>query len=105
MPALSTLGLAFMMVFFAFTGWEVSANLGEEFKNPKRDLSRAMALSFGVAVTLYLMLALVVAGAGEAGIGPAPFAEIFRGAYGESGSSLISAVAVLLIFANLSAAI
>jgi len=68
-PEMRQFGLAFMMVFFAFTGWEVSANLGEEFRNPRRDLPLAMALSFAVAVALYLVLALVVARAGEAGKG------------------------------------
>jgi len=103
-PEMRQFGLAFMMVFFAFTGWEVSANLGEEFRNPRRDLPLAMALSFAVAVALYLVLALVVARAGEAGSGPAPFAQIFGDAFGWWGSFVVSAVTVLLILANLSAA-
>ena len=76
-PDLHRFGLTFMMVFFAFTGWEVSANLGAEFRNPHRDLPRAMALSFAIAVVLYLALAAVVARSGEMGAGPAPFARIF----------------------------
>ncbi|WP_339115443.1 amino acid permease [Thioclava sp. GXIMD2076] len=104
-PSLSHMGMAFMMVFFAFTGWEVSANLGGEFRNPKRDLPRAMALSFAVAVVLYLVLSQVVAKAGVLGAGPAPFAQIFGQSFGIGGSVAISALAVLLIFANLSAAV
>ncbi|WP_330647175.1 amino acid permease (plasmid) [Thioclava litoralis] len=99
------LGMVFMMVFFAFTGWEVSANLGGEFRNPKRDVPRAMALSFFLAVGLYLVLALVVAKAGALGAGPAPFAQIFGQSFGPAGRITIAALAVLLIFANLSAAI
>ena len=30
----------FMMVFFAFTGWEVAAGLAEEFQDPRRDFPR-----------------------------------------------------------------
>lgn len=104
-PGMQQLGLTFMMVFFAFTGWEVSANLSGEFRNPQRDLPRAMALSFAVAVALYLVLALIVAKAGATGSGPAPFARIFGDAFGWTGSATIAITAVLLIFANLSAAI
>ena len=46
----------FMMIFFAFTGWEVAAGLSEEFRNPKRDFPRAMLLSFAVASALYLAM-------------------------------------------------
>lgn len=104
-PDLHRFGLTFMMVFFAFTGWEVSANLGAEFRNPHRDLPRTMALSFAIAVVLYLALAAVVARSGEMGAGPAPFAKIFGNAFGWEGTLTISAIAVLLILANLSAAI
>ncbi len=104
-PGLPVFGLTFMMVFFAFTGWEVSANLGEEFRDPGRDLPLAMAASFAIAVALYLALAVVVAGSGKTGADPAPFARIFGAAFGPAGANAVSAVAVLLIFANLSAAI
>jgi amino acid efflux transporter len=105
LPGMGTLGLAIMMVFFAFTGWEVSANLGGEFRNPKRDFPFAICLSFLVAVALYLVLAVVVAAAGEGAAGEAPFAVIFANEYGALGGQAISLASVLLIFANLSAAI
>ena len=98
-------GATFMMVFFAFTGWEVSANLGGEFKNPRRDFPIAMGFSFAVAVALYLGLAVIAVGAGDAGSGPAPFAAIFARDFGPAGGQVIALVSVLLIFANLSAAI
>lgn len=104
-PGLQPFMLAFMMVFFAFTGWEVSANLTGEFRNPARDVPRAMALSFVVAVALYLVLAFVVSGAGDVGAVAAPFAAIFRAQFGVVGAGAVAAVSVLLVFANLSAAI
>lgn len=94
-----------MMVFFAFTGWEVSANLTGEFRDPARDVPRAMAVSFVVAVALYGVLALVVAGAGPVGADPAPFARIFDLHFGATGRIGVAAVSVLLIFANLSSAV
>jgi amino acid efflux transporter len=105
LPPLAVFGPAFMMVFFAFTGWEVGANLGGEFRNPRRDLPLAMAFSFVIAVTLYGVLALVVHHAGLASGFEAPFATIFGQAFGLGGSAMIAGISVLLIFANLSAAI
>lgn len=105
LPEPTVLGATFMMVFFAFTGWEVSANLGGEFKNPARDFPLAMGLSFAVAVALYLTLAVIAVAAGPAGAGAAPFAAIFGQEFGPRGTQVVSFVSVLLIFANLSAAI
>lgn len=102
---LPSFGLAFMMIFFAFTGWEVAANLGGDFRNPKRDVPLAIAASFIIASALYLVLAFIVAGAGPAAAVEAPFAVIFSERFGASSASVVAFVAVLLIFANLSAAV
>lgn len=104
-PGTAPFVAAFMMVFFAFTGWEVGANLTGEFRNPQRDVPRAMALSFVVAVALYLLLAGIVTAAGPVGADAAPFARIFDQHFGAPGRIGVAAVSVLLIFANLSAAI
>lgn len=104
-PAIAAFGATFMMVFFAFTGWEVAANLAGEFRNPKRDFPLAMAMSFAVAIVLYLVLALVVAAAGPSAATGAPFTAILAQGYGEFAAWSVSVVAIVLIFANLSAAI
>ncbi|MXQ06386.1 amino acid permease [Alphaproteobacteria bacterium GH1-50] len=100
-----TFGATFMMIFFAFTGWEVAANLAGEFRDPERTFPRAIALSFVAAVGLYLALAFLVLKAGPVAYGPAPFAAIFSERFGPVGETAVGAVAVALIFANLSAAI
>lgn len=105
LPEPAVFGLTFMMVFFAFTGWEVAANLAGEFRNPKKDLPRAMAMSFAVAVILYLVLAWIIAAAGPSAATGAPFTTILKDAYGALAASFVSVVAIVLIFANLSAAI
>jgi amino acid efflux transporter len=102
---LSTFGLAFMMVFFAFTGWEVAANLSGEFRDARRNIPIAMALSFVLAVGLYLALAVVVVASGPVGANEAPFAHIFGAEFGPVGSAVISGVSVVMIYANLSAAL
>lgn len=95
---------AFLMVFFAFTGWEVAVHLSEEFRNPQRDVPRAMALSFLIAVALYIGLAFIVAASGLTARFEAPFTSIFSDTYGAAAGRAIAGFAVLLIFANLSAA-
>jgi amino acid efflux transporter len=98
-------GAAVMMVFFAFTGWEVAASLGGEVRQPSRNIPIAMALSFGVAVALYGALAVVAVATDLDGNYEAPFAALLGDAFGTIGVAAISLLAVLLIFANLSAAI
>jgi len=105
LPGIDILGLTFMMVFFAFTGWEVGANLSGEFKNPRRDFPIAMALSFVVAVALYGALAIVAHYADLQGAYEAPFSALFQQKFGAMGGMAVAAVSVLLIFANLSAAV
>jgi APA family basic amino acid/polyamine antiporter len=60
LAAAPTLGIASgaALVFFSFLGFENIANLAEEAKNPKRDLPRAIFLSVGIAVMLYVVVAL-----------------------------------------------
>lgn len=105
LPDLATFGLVFMMVFFAFTGWEVAANLGGEFVNPRRNIPIAMAMSFVLAVGLYLALAVVVVASGPVGADEAPFARIFGAEFGPVGALAMSGVSVVIIYANLSAAL
>ena len=95
----------FMMIFFAFTGWEIAAGLSEEFKNPKRDFALAMIASFLLAVSLYLSIAFIVQQSNISGSYETAFAQIASNALGAKGRLIISLVATLIIFANLSGAI
>ena len=106
-PTLSpeVFGLTFMMVFFAFTGWEVAANLSAEFHNARRDFPIAMVLSFLIAVVLYLALALVAGSLDLGGNAEAPFVVLVDQQFGRAGGAVIALVAVTLIAANLSAAV
>ena len=76
--SLSEFGFGFMMVFFAFTGWEVAANLSDDFHNPKRDFPRAMAFSFIIAVVLYLALALIASSIELGDRAETPFSLFFE---------------------------
>lgn len=95
----------FMMLFFAFTGWEVGAGIAEEFKNPQRDYPLAMVLSFGLATFLYLAIAYVAQRVDLTGAFEAPFVRIVEPVLGSLGSRAVAVTAALIIFANLAGAI
>ncbi len=95
----------FMMIFFAFTGWEVGSHAAEEFKHPRRDFPRAMLLSFFVAVAFYVAIAWLIQRAAPATGFEAPFIEITRPVLGDKGRYWVAGVAILLILANLFGAI
>ena len=94
----------FMLVFFAFTGWEVALSTTGEFKNPKRDVPLAVAISFVVAVGFYVVCAITVVAAGPSAYTAAPFAAILAPALGPVAGLAIAFGVVMLIAANLFAA-
>ncbi len=49
---------AVALVFFVFIGFEDIANLSEEARAPRRDLPRALLLSFAITAILYFLVAL-----------------------------------------------
>ena len=54
------------LLFFAYTGYARLATLGEEVREPKKNIPRAIVLSLGIALVLYVGVALVaVAGIGS----------------------------------------
>ncbi|MEP7043005.1 MAG: amino acid permease [Dokdonella sp.] len=50
------------VVFFAVFGYDTLTTAAEESKNPQRDLPRAVLLSLGVSMTLYLAVSMVLTG-------------------------------------------
>ena len=50
------------VVFFAVFGYDTLTTAAEEAKNPQRDLPRAVLLSLGVSMVLYLAVSLVLTG-------------------------------------------
>ncbi|MFC5741473.1 amino acid permease [Dyella tabacisoli] len=50
------------VVFFAVFGYDTLTTAAEEAKDPQRDLPRAVLLSLGVAMVLYLAVSLVLTG-------------------------------------------
>lgn len=68
------------LVFVAFAGYARITVLGEEVKNPRRTIPRAIAVSFAMVLFAYVLVAFVVLSADRAGvtIGPAALDDIAR---------------------------
>jgi APA family basic amino acid/polyamine antiporter len=50
-------------LFFSYIGFDAASTAGEEAKNPKRDLPRAIMLSLIIVTALYVLVAFVAVGA------------------------------------------
>lgn len=103
--SVSTVFAPYMMIFFAFTGWEIGSTAAEEFNNPERDFPRAMILSYIIASLFYIVIAWLVQKFQVHENLHAPFIEITRPFLGIYGNISVAIVAVILIFANLFGAI
>lgn len=100
----SGMALAASLVFFSFIGFDTAATAGEEAKNPKRDLPRAILLSLAIVTALYVMVALAAIGARpwedfEGQGGDAVLASIMEQVTGAGWpAALLSVGAVISIF-------
>lgn len=59
-PTLVGVAQAAALLFFAFAGYARMATLGEEVREPRRTLPRAILIALGVVLALYAALALVL---------------------------------------------
>ena len=98
------------LTFIAFEGYEIIVQTGEEVKNPKRNIPRAIFISLAIVVVLYCLVAFVSIGAispqgipawrfiGEGGeLGIMKAAEMFLpyGALIVLGGGMVSTLAAL----------
>jgi amino acid transporter len=51
------------LTFIAFECYEIIVQTGEEVKNPRRNIPRAIFISLAIVVTLYCLVAFVSIGA------------------------------------------
>ena len=84
------------VVFFAYTGFEAVANLGEETRKPSRDLPLGLLGTLGICTVLYVGVSLVITGmvphtALDEG---APIASAFDAVGAGWAAALISVAAV-----------
>ena len=86
-------------VFFSYIGFDAASTAGEEAKNPRRDLPRAIIFSMLIVTSMYVLVAVTAIGARQwqwfEGA-RAPLVEIVEQITGSSLAVLIFAVAAVL---------
>ncbi len=96
--------LAASQVFFSFIGFDTAATAGEEAKNPKRDLPRAIIASLIIVTALYVMVALAAVAAKpwetfEGSGGEAVLAQILEEVTGQNWPAVVLSIgAIISIF-------
>ena len=70
---LSTVAAA-SLIFFAFAGYARVATLGDEVKDPKRNIPRAIVISLASVLVIYLLITVVIVGVVSTGNEPMPHA-------------------------------
>ena len=89
--------LAFVLIFFAFIGFEDIANVAEEVKKPKKTLPRAIILSVIISGIIYILVSLSAVNImdwKELSQSTAPMADIATKGMGENGGVLMSIIAL-----------
>ncbi|MCU1405415.1 MAG: amino acid permease [Glaciihabitans sp.] len=70
------------LLFFAFAGYARIATMGEEVTNPRRTIPRAIVLALGIAVVVYVLVAvtaLLVLGPGRLAESSTPLVDVVTG--------------------------
>jgi len=89
--------LAFILIFFAFIGFEDMANVAEEVKRPKKTLPRAIFLCIIITGIIYVLVALSavrILNWEELGQSAAPLADVAHKALGIEGRITLSIIAL-----------
>ena len=101
-----TLGLSLMWIMFAYSGWNASAYVGSEVKNPSRNLPRSLLIGTGVVMILYTALNLFYIYA----ISPAQMEGVISvgglaagNLFGKSAETVLSVLISFALFSSLSA--
>ena len=99
-------GLALMWIMFAYSGWNASAYIGSEVKNPSRNLPRSLLLGTGIVILLYAGLNVLFLYAaspaqmsGVVAVGALAAGNLF----GPSFERLLSILISFALFSSLSA--
>ncbi len=101
-----TIGLSLMWIMFAYSGWNASAYIGSEIRNPKKNLPFSLIIGTGSVILLYFGLNLLYVYA----VSPGDMSGVIsigglaaRNLFGASFESLLSLLISFALFSSLSA--
>lgn len=103
---LAGVGLAALVAFLAFGGFDMVAAAGEEILEPRRNLPRAILLTLALVLGLYLAVATVAVGVvpwTALSRSPAPLADAAATFLGAGGRRLVALAALLTTAATANA--
>ena len=89
-------GTAANILIWLIIGWEAMAQLAGEFRDPARDLPRAMALAFVVITVLYVGLAVATIVTAATRDSRVPLADLMAVGFGGAGRHATAVLAVAL---------
>jgi APA family basic amino acid/polyamine antiporter len=83
--------------FFAFTGFEDAVKLGEETKEPEKNIPRGLFIASAIVIVIYLCVAVVVVSMipfAELASSGSPLALVVEKRFGHTGALIIAIVAL-----------
>jgi len=100
------IGLSLMWIMFAYSGWNASAYIGSEVKDPSKNLPRSLIVGTGIVILLYFCLNLIYVYAST----PADMEGVISIAglaagnlFGQSFERILSILISFALFSSLSA--
>ena len=101
-----TLGLSFMWITFAYSGWNASTYIGSEIRNPAKNIPYSLLLGTGLVMVLYVALNILFVYAippeemkGVISVGGLAVANLF----GKSWEQIFSLLVSFALFSSISA--
>ncbi|MGY5148490.1 MAG: APC family permease [Candidatus Nitrosopumilus sp. bin_68KS] len=94
------IAIAFVLIFFAFIGFEDMANIAEEVRKPKKTIPRAIILSVFISGIIYILVSLAVVRVvnwEELATSAAPIALVAERGLGTQAHILLSSIALFAI--------
>jgi amino acid efflux transporter len=99
-----SVGRAATTLMFSFVGWEAVAPLTTRFRNPSRQLPRAVAIALAMTTVLYLGLAIATIGVlGPRAATDVPLASLLSYAIGSAGPAVAALAAIVLTIGTINA--
>lgn len=105
-PGWKTIGLSFLWISFAYSGWNASTYIGSEIKNPTRNLPLSLLIGTGMVILFYVLLNILFVYAipndemqGVISVGGLAIGKLF----GSGWESIFSLLVSFALFSSISA--